>query len=149
MTTVLQGLIVGPPADSVRPENHAQLNVGIEPNSRIRVTLQDVSMMDAPSVEIGSQEIFTGPYIAPFPIVFQIPYNPTRLQGLPHYHTYSVSARVTTTTAAKEDRSQVSVEGDVDDDGVLTWITMTQHTVEFQPPEMTPLGSVTIDVERV
>ncbi|KAF9168517.1 hypothetical protein DFQ26_006676 [Actinomortierella ambigua] len=140
--TILRGQIIGPPADSVRPENHARPTKEIEPHSRIRITVQDVSLMDAPSVQIACQEILTGPSGLSFPIAFEIPYDPLQIQGR---HTYSVSARVTARGGAIGG-CHANQEGE---DEVLTWITMTRHTAAFQPSGMAPEGPVTIDVERV
>ncbi|KAG0235679.1 hypothetical protein BGW42_004918 [Actinomortierella wolfii] len=140
---VLKGHIYGPPPDSVRPENHTgRPNTGIEPYSRIRITLEDVSLMDAPSVPVASQELLTGSRGLIFPIDFHIDYDPELLKD---HHTYSISARVTACGGGLTGYR----EGVDSDDEPLTWITMTRHTVDFVHPAMTPLGSVTIHVERV
>ncbi|KAF9184674.1 hypothetical protein BGZ51_008641 [Haplosporangium sp. Z 767] len=83
---------------------------GIGPNSQIQIELADVSLMDVPAVTLSGQVIRTGPEeFRPFPIDFGLTYDPTKIE---ERNTYAVSVRV-------EDIN----EGD------LTWISTTMHTV--------------------
>ncbi|KAF9184672.1 hypothetical protein BGZ50_003539 [Haplosporangium sp. Z 11] len=77
---------------------------------QIQIQLADVSLMDVPAVTLSGQVIKTGPEeFRPFPIDFGLTYDPTKIE---ERNTYAVSVRV-------EDIN----EGD------LTWISTTMHTV--------------------
>jgi uncharacterized lipoprotein YbaY len=64
--------------------------LALPPNAVVQVSLQDVSLADAPAVVLGEQTITTGG--AQIPIPFEITYDPAAIdQRL----TYSVPARIT------------------------------------------------------
>lgn len=63
----------------------------LPPDAKIQVSLQDVSLQDAPSVKLGEQVIEAQGKQVPFP--FEITYNPSEIKP---NHRYTVSARITT-----------------------------------------------------
>ena len=79
--------------------------IALPPNAIVEVSLQDVSKMDAPAEVIDSVTIPTAGRQVPIP--FTLRYDPAQID---ERYTYTVSARITV-------------------DGVLTWISTTQHPV--------------------
>jgi uncharacterized lipoprotein YbaY len=61
----------------------------LAPESRVEVTLADVSRADAPAVVLAKETLLTA---GAYPLPFSLPYNPADIQP---NHTYVVSARVT------------------------------------------------------
>lgn len=78
--------------------------IALPPDSRVIVTISDVSLMDAPSVTIAQNQINTAGRQVPIP--FALSYDPARIQP---GRTYAVSARI------------------VDRRGKLLWITDTRN----------------------
>jgi putative lipoprotein len=60
----------------------------IEKNSKVQVTLQDVSLMDAAAETVSSTTISDA---STFPISYKLKYNPANVK--PH-HTYALSVRI-------------------------------------------------------
>ncbi|KAF9922738.1 hypothetical protein FBU30_007135 [Linnemannia zychae] len=88
----------------------------IKPNSRIAVQLLDVSLMDAPSVTLGEEEIMTNDQALSFPIPFSIIYNADSFQPS---HSLTLAVRVYNISKHPWDGN----------DGDLTWITTSRHLV--------------------
>ncbi|PJI88249.1 hypothetical protein DAH55_16665 [Sphingomonas koreensis] len=78
--------------------------IALPPDSRVIVTISDVSLMDAPSVTIAQNQITTAGQQVP--ISFAVSYDRARIQP---GRTYAVSARI------------------LDKRGQLAWITDTQN----------------------
>lgn len=80
--------------------------IALPPDSRLIVTISDVSLADAPSVTIAQTEMRTeGKQV---PLAFSLTYDPARIDPR---HSYAVSARI------------------LDGQGQLAWITDTRHTL--------------------
>ncbi|KAG0320338.1 hypothetical protein BGZ97_000257 [Linnemannia gamsii] len=95
------------------------LEVG--PNSRIVVQLIDVSLMDAPSVTLGEDVIVTNDdQIFKFPIPFRLTYDADTIQS---YQSLALAVRV----------YDVSSTLSGSEEGVLTWISTSRHSVEVDP----------------
>ncbi|KAG0256043.1 hypothetical protein DFQ27_005935 [Actinomortierella ambigua] len=115
-----KGKIIAAPSSCVRPamannnNNNGNNNnwCQIEANSRIRISLQDTSRMDAPASDIGVQEILTSCQGKSFPIQFSVPFESYKI--VPGRR-YAISVRVTQTSGA----------------GTLTWVSMTYN--EYRP----------------
>ncbi|HCS45747.1 MAG TPA: hypothetical protein DIW52_23490 [Pseudomonas sp.] len=80
--------------------------IALPPNATLSVSLQDVSLADAPAVVLDEQ---TGPVKGQVPLPFQLSYDPAQVQP---GHRYSVSARIEV-------------------DGKLMYITTDQHAVQL------------------
>ncbi|KAI8347291.1 hypothetical protein B0O80DRAFT_465960 [Mortierella sp. GBAus27b] len=65
--------------------------VVVSSHSKVTITLEDVSLMDAPSKTIATQVVSAGANGRPFPIRFQLAFDPKRINPRA---TYSVSVRV-------------------------------------------------------
>lgn len=83
--------------------------IALPPDSRLVVTISDVSLADAPSTTIAETEMATEGRQVPLP--FSLTYDPERIQPR---HSYAVSARI------------------LDGRGQLAWITDTRN--ELPPP---------------
>jgi len=80
--------------------------IALPADSRLIVTISDVSLADAPSVTIAQTEMKTeGKQV---PLAFSLTYDPARIDPR---HSYAVSARI------------------LDGQGQLAWITDTRHTL--------------------
>ena len=80
--------------------------IALPPNATLSVSLQDVSLADAPAVVLDEQK---GPVKGQVPLPFQLSYDPAQVQP---GHRYSVSARIEV-------------------DGKLMYITTDQHAVQL------------------
>lgn len=87
----------------------------LPPEAVLSVSLQDVSLADAPAVELSKQSRPTEGRQVPLP--FTLTYNPNQLKS---GHRYAVSARI-----------EVS--------GKLLWVTTEQHSVTLDSQASSPL----------
>ena len=76
------------PKASVTGEVFYLQRMALPPQAVLSVTLQDVSLADAPSIELARQQ---GPVSGQVPLPFKLDYNP---QQVDPRHRYSVSARI-------------------------------------------------------
>ena len=76
------------PTASVTGEVFYLQRMALPPQAVLSVTLQDVSLADAPSIELARQQ---GPVNGQVPLPFRLDYNP---QQVDLRHRYSVSARI-------------------------------------------------------
>ena len=76
------------PTASVTGEVFYLQRMALPPQAVLSVTLQDVSLADAPSIELARQQ---GPVNGQVPVPFRLDYNP---QQVDPRHRYSVSARI-------------------------------------------------------
>ncbi len=76
------------PTASVTGEVFYLQRMALPPQAVLSVTLQDVSLADAPSIELARQQ---GPVSGQVPLPFKLDYNP---QQVDPRHRYSVSARI-------------------------------------------------------
>lgn len=89
--------------------------IALPPEAVLDVSLQDVSLADAPAVELGKQSGPTEGRQVPLP--FSLTYNPNQLKA---GHRYAVSARI-----------EVG--------GKLLWINTEQHSVTLDGQAPSPL----------
>ena len=76
------------PTASVTGEVFYLQRMALPPQAVLSVTLQDVSLADAPSIELARQQ---GPVDGQVPLPFRLDYNPHQVDPR---HRYSVSARI-------------------------------------------------------
>lgn len=76
------------PTASVTGEVFYLQRMALPPQAVLSVTLQDVSLADAPAIELARQQ---GPVSGQVPLPFHLDYNP---QQIDPRHRYSVSARI-------------------------------------------------------
>ena len=76
------------PTASVTGEVFYLQRMALPPQAVLSVTLQDVSLADAPAIELARQQ---GPVSGQVPLPFRLDYNP---QQVDPRHRYSVSARI-------------------------------------------------------
>jgi len=96
--------------------------IALPADSRLIVTVSDVSLMDAPSVTIAQTEIKTeGRQV---PLAFSLSYDPVRIEPR---RSYAVSARI------------------LDGQGQLAWITDTRNPL---PPPGRPVELRLVQVRR-
>ena len=88
--------------------------IALPPTATLSVSLQDVSLMDAPAVTLAEQK---GPVKGQVPLPFHLSYDPAQVKP---GHTYSVSARIEL-------------------DGKLLFITTERHTVQLNGQDPQPL----------
>ena len=88
--------------------------IALPPAATLSVSLQDVSLMDAPAVPLAEQK---GPVKGQVPLPFHLSYDPAQVKP---GHTYSVSARIEL-------------------DGKLLFITTERHTVQLNGQDPQPL----------
>jgi len=94
----------------------------LPPGAQISVSLQDVSLADAPAVELASQTLPGGQQV---PVAFKLDYDPQQVkQG----HSYAVSARI-------------------ENAGKLLFITTERHSVKLDGSDPQPLR-VRVDAVR-
>ncbi|MFV3403418.1 MULTISPECIES: YbaY family lipoprotein [Pseudomonas] len=104
------------------PTPHASLDgevfylqrIALPPSATLSVSLQDVSLMDAPAVTLASQ---TGPVKGNVPLPFHLTYDPAQVKP---GHRYALSARITL-------------------DGQLLFINTEQHGVALDGNDPQPL----------
>ncbi|MGK9415147.1 YbaY family lipoprotein [Pseudomonas cedrina] len=88
--------------------------IALPPTATLSVSLQDVSLMDAPAVTLAEQK---GPVKGQVPLPFQLSYDPAQIKP---GHRYSVSARIEV-------------------DGKLMFITTERHAVQLNGQDRQPL----------
>ena len=88
--------------------------IALPPAATLSVSLQDVSLMDAPAVTLAEQK---GPVKGQVPLPFHLSYDPAQVKP---GHTYSVSARIEL-------------------DGKLMFITTERHSVQLNGQDPQPL----------
>lgn len=88
--------------------------MALPPTATLSVSLQDVSLADAPAQILASQN---GPIKGQVPLPFHLQYDPRHIQP---GHRYAVSARI-------------------EADGQLLFITTEQHTVHLDGKDSQPL----------
>ena len=88
--------------------------IALPPTATLSVSLQDVSLADAPAVVLDEQH---GPVKGQVPLPFRLSYDPTQVKP---GHRYAVSARIEV-------------------DGQLMFITTEQHTVQLDGKDPQPL----------
>ncbi|MCL6700384.1 YbaY family lipoprotein [Pseudomonas sp. T1.Ur] len=88
--------------------------IALPPTATLTVSLQDVSLADAPAVVIDEQR---GPVKGQVPLPFHLSYDPTQVKP---GHRYAVSARIEV-------------------DGQLMFITTEQHAVQLDGKDPQPL----------
>ena len=88
--------------------------IALPPSATLSVSLQDVSLADAPAVVLDEQK---GPVKGQVPLPFHLSYDPAQVKP---GHTYSVSARIEL-------------------DGKLLFITTERHTVQLNGQDPQPL----------
>lgn len=96
--------------------------IALPPTATLSVTLQDVSLADAPALIIDQQK---GPVQGQVPLKFHLSYDPLLVQP---GHRYSVSARI-------------------EDHGKLIFITTEHHAVQLDGKDPQPL-KVRVDAVR-
>ncbi|EIK97810.1 lipoprotein [Pseudomonas sp. M47T1] len=121
LTLVLLSALLGA-CTSVDSEPKASLDgevfylqrMALPPTATLSVSLQDVSLADAPAQTLASQN---GPIKGQVPLPFHLQYDPRQIQP---GHRYAVSARV-------------------EADGQLLFISTEQHTVHLDGQDPQPL----------
>ncbi|MCQ6258949.1 YbaY family lipoprotein [Pseudomonas sp. Q11] len=88
--------------------------IALPPTAVLSVSLQDVSLADAPAVVLDEQ---SGPVKGQVPLPFHLSYDPAQVKP---GHRYAVSARI-------------------EADGQLMFITTEQHTVQLDGKDPQPL----------
>ena len=88
--------------------------IALPPTATLSVSLQDVSLMDAPAVVLAEQK---GPIKGQVPLPFHLSYDPAQVKP---GHSYSVSARIEV-------------------DGKLLFITTQRHAVQLNGQDPQPL----------
>ena len=96
--------------------------IALPPTAEVTVSLQDVSLADAPAVELARQQLETGRQV---PLAFHLDYD--RGQVKPG-HSYAVSARI-------------------EDNGRLLFISTERHSVKLDGSDPQPLR-VRVDPAR-
>lgn len=116
MTTVLAACAHAPDnlPGSVDGEVFYLQRMALPPTATLKVTLQDVSLADAPAQILASQN---GPIKAQVPLPFHLTYDQKQVQP---GHTYSVSARIEV-------------------DGKLLMISTERYTVDLTLDEKPPV----------
>ncbi|KAF9907157.1 hypothetical protein BX616_000520 [Lobosporangium transversale] len=133
---VLTGHII---AEANKDSNSVPTALG--PNSRLTVELQDVSLMDAPSVTLGEYIFITGSseYLQ-FPIPFRLKYDITKVQP---NQSISIAARVVDVSTANEElkwtttsRFSVITMGCPSDnvDVSISYLSPSNETMQSQQP---------------
>ncbi|AZE82655.1 Lipoprotein-related protein [Pseudomonas orientalis] len=88
--------------------------IALPPAATLSVSLQDVSLMDAPAVVLAEQK---GPIKGQVPLAFHLSYDPAQVKP---GHSYSVSARIEV-------------------DGKLLFTTTQRHAVQLNGQDPQPL----------
>ncbi|MDH4562062.1 YbaY family lipoprotein [Pseudomonas sp. BN411] len=107
----------GQPADETRHlegEVFYLQRMALPPAATLSVSLQDVSLADAPAVELARQN---GPIQGQVPLAFRLDYDPAKVQP---NHRYAVSARIEL-------------------DGRLMFINTEHHSVKLDGSDPQPL----------
>jgi putative lipoprotein len=114
--TLLSACSSAPPAskNSLDGEVFYLQRIALPPNAVLSVSLQDISLADAPAVVLDEQ---SGPVKSQVPLPFHLSYDPTQVKP---GHRYAVSARIEV-------------------DGQLMFITTEQHPVQLDGKDPQPL----------
>nr|WP_314524603.1 YbaY family lipoprotein [uncultured Pseudomonas sp.] len=96
--------------------------IALPPTATLSVSLQDVSLADAPAVVLDEHK---GPVKGQVPLPFQLSYDPAQVKP---GHRYSVSARI-------------------EDNGQLLFITTENHAVQLDGSDPQPL-KIRVDAAR-
>ena len=96
--------------------------IALPPGAQVSVSLQDVSLADAPAVELASQTLPGGQQV---PVAFKLDYDPQRIQP---GHSYAVSARI-------------------ENAGKLLFISTERHSVKLDGSDPQPLR-IRVDAVR-
>ncbi|WAH60132.1 YbaY family lipoprotein [Pseudomonas silvicola] len=104
----------GAPQASLDGEVFYLQRIALPPSATLSVSLQDVSLADAPAQVLASQN---GPIKGQVPLPFQLRYDPRQVQP---GHRYAVSARI-------------------ESQGQLLFISTEQHTVQLDGKDAQPL----------
>ncbi|MDU9034082.1 YbaY family lipoprotein [Pseudomonas corrugata] len=88
--------------------------IALPPSATLSVSLQDISLADAPAVVLDQQ---SGPVKGQVPLPFHLSYDPSQVKP---GHRYAVSARI-------------------EADGQLMFISTEQHTVQLDGKDPQPL----------
>jgi putative lipoprotein len=96
--------------------------IALPPSATLSVSLQDVSLADAPAVVLDEQK---GPVKGQVPLPFHLSYDPAQVKP---GHRYSVSARIEV-------------------DGKLMFITTENHAVQLDGKDRQPL-KIRVDAAR-
>ena len=88
--------------------------IALPPTATLQVSLQDVSLADAPAVTLAKQ---SGPIKGQVPLPFHLTYDPAQVKP---GHTYAISARI-------------------EHDGRLLFITTERNTVDLDAKYLQPL----------
>ena len=88
--------------------------IALPPTATLQVSLQDVSLADAPAVTLAQQ---SGPIKGQVPLPFHLTYDPAQVKP---GHTYAISARI-------------------EQDGRLLFITTERNTVDLDAKYLQPL----------
>lgn len=88
--------------------------IALPPSAQVTVSLQDVSLADAPAQELAKQSLESGRQV---PLAFHLEYDRNALKP---GHSYAVSARI-------------------EDSGRLLFITTEQHSVKLDGSDPRPL----------
>lgn len=110
------------PAQSLNGEVFYLQRSALPPAATLSVTLQDVSLADAPAVVLARQ---SGPVNGQVPLAFHLPYDPAKVQS---GHRYAVSARIEL-------------------DGQLLFISTEHNAVKLDGSDPTPLR-IRVDAAR-
>ncbi|MDO7900005.1 YbaY family lipoprotein [Pseudomonas citrulli] len=103
-----------PPAASLDGEVFYVQRIALPPSATLSVSLQDVSLADAPAVVLDEQ---SGPVTGQVPLPFHLSYDPSQVKP---GHRYAVNARIEV-------------------DGQLLFITTEQHAVHLDGKDPQPL----------
>ncbi|BBP61289.1 YbaY family lipoprotein [Pseudomonas sp. St316] len=103
-----------PPSASLDGEVFYLQRIALPPNATLSVSLQDVSLADAPAVVLDEQ---SGPIKGQVPLPFHLSYDQAQVKP---GHRYAVSARIEV-------------------DGQLMFITTEQHAVQLDGKDPQPL----------
>ncbi|PWB34558.1 hypothetical protein DCO48_05285 [Pseudomonas sp. SDI] len=111
-----------PPKASLDGEVFYLQRIALPPSATLSVSLQDVSLMDAPAVTLASQN---GPVKGQVPLAFHLAYDPAQIKP---GHRYAVSARIEL-------------------DGKLLFINTEHHGVQLDGSDVQPLR-IKVDAVR-
>ena len=88
--------------------------IALPPTATLEVSLQDVSLADAPAITLAKQ---SGPVKGQVPLPFHLPYDPAEVKP---GHTYAVSARI-------------------EEDGKLLFISTERNSVDLNAKTLQPI----------
>jgi putative lipoprotein len=122
VTTLLGACQTMHPAAKLDGEVFYLQRIALPPDATLSVSLQDVSLADAPVVILAEQK---GPVKGQVPLPFHLNYDPAQVKP---GHRYSVSARIEV-------------------DGQLMFITTENHAVQLDGSDLLPL-KIRVDAVR-